>query len=67
MGLSTIMNKKQVAYIVTRTGEHGEEVPIGVFTNLDDASDSKDAWAQEFHDKGITEYDFEIHAVALYD
>ena len=60
-------SKTHVAYIVTRIGEHGEQVPIGVFTSLDSASDSKDSWAQEFHDKGITEYDFEIHAVALYD
>jgi hypothetical protein len=62
-----VTSKKQVAYIVTRIGEHGEQVPIGVFTKLDDASDAKDMWAQEFHDKAITEYDFEIHAVALYD
>ncbi len=59
--------KREVAYIVTRTGEHGEDVPIGVFTNLDDASDAKDSWAQEFQDKGITGFEFDIRATSFYD
>lgn len=57
---------KHTCYLVVRRDGNGVATPIGVFTNLDEASDTKDAWAQELVDKGIVSLKFELQLVPFY-
>lgn len=60
--------KYKLVYVVMRRNLHDQSsIPCAVFHNADEATDTMDAYNQDFKDKGIEEYTFELSATALFD
>jgi hypothetical protein len=60
--------KYKLVYVVTRRNlNDNSSIACAVFHNSDEAEDTMDAYNQEFKDRGIEEYTFEMSATALFD
>jgi hypothetical protein len=60
--------KYKLVYIVSRRNlNDNSSIPCAVFHNAEEAENTMDAYNQEFKDREITEYTFEMSATALFD
>ena len=60
--------KYKIVYVVMRRNLVDQSsIPCAVFHNPEEAENTTDAYNQEFIDKGITEFVFELSATALFD
>ena len=62
-----LQDKTVVAFVVTREGVDGTIIPCAVFTEMNPANDTADAYNQKFIDEGIEGYTFKVHCTAFYD